>query len=300
MNSKNIEEYDFDNPNRISISASFGISSNWAKTISKTVNVPIKQTKTLSKAFAIPLKKAKPITSLNTIISNLEMLATDFGFNIRDNNNIISLEDINLGEIEKLLEFANDPIFTMQGANLKEAYFKFQNSDGTYTHKSFIVDTVKISDEAIVSPHSNSSTISTTYLQKLLPAVFALLTLFSTSEFGKITKDISLDIFISILYDYGLKPYIDEKKHETNNVIDLSKKETLNKFFINKRVVKKSTDLFESPKLKSSIIENLPPGTLLTVLPDATISKSWLKVKITLDQSEVEGYILRRYTTSIK
>ncbi|TCB52635.1 hypothetical protein E0H80_02000 [Acinetobacter sp. ANC 4779] len=300
MNSKNIEEYDFDNPNRISISASFGISSNQAKTISTTVSVPIKQTKSLSKAVAIPFKKAKPITSLNTIISNLEKLAVDFGINIQHNKNIVSLEDINLEDIEKLLEFANDSIFTMQGTNLKEAYFKFQNSDGTYTHKSFIVDTVKISDEAIVAPHSNSPTISTTYLQKLLPAVFALLTLFSTSEFGKIAKDISLDIIISILYDYGLKPYIEEKKYETDNIIDLSKKETLDKFFINKRVVKNPTDLFEHPKLKSSIIENLPSSTLLTVLPDKTIPKSWLKVKITLNQNEVEGYVLRRNTSTVR
>ena len=33
---------------------------------------------------------------------------------------------------------------------------------------------------------------------------------------------------------------------------------------------------------------------------NSDIHKSWLKVKVTLDQSEVEGYVLRRYTSPIK
>ncbi|WP_374663334.1 hypothetical protein [Acinetobacter sp.] len=299
MNSKSIEEYDFDNPNRITISASFGITSNRAKTVSTTVDVPIKKTQTLSKTVAIPIKKARSVISVNTIISNLERLASSFGINIKENQNVVELEDIDLGDIEKLLEFANDPIFSTEGANLKEAYFKFQNSDGTYTHKSFIVETVRVSDEVKVEPNL-SPTTSTDNLQKLLRVMLVLLALFNNSELGKTAKDISTGLFASILYDYGVKPYIENLKPDTQKQSDISNIESLRKFLTNKRVTKHRTDLFESPQLKSSIIENLPPGTMLTFVPDKTIPKSWLKVKITLDQSDVEGYVLRRYTAQIR
>ena len=126
--------------------------------------------------------------------------------------------------------------------------------------------------------------------------------------FKKLSVDAAFDLTIAFVFEYAIKPLADElikndsQTANCNNelVANISNQEALNKFLANKRVVTNTIDFFESPKKKSSIIESLPSGTLLTVIPDKTISKSWLKVRITLDQSEIEGYVLRRYTSPVK
>ncbi|WP_373882674.1 hypothetical protein ACEQ85_12000 [Acinetobacter pittii] len=130
----------------------------------------------------------------------------------------------------------------------------------------------------------------------------------SSPVFKKLSVDAAFDLTIAFVFEYVIKPLADEliiNDSETANcnnepVANISNQETLNQFLANKRVVTNTIDFFESPKKKSSIIESLPAGTLLTVIPDKTISKSWLKVRITLDQNEVEGYVLRRYTSPVK
>lgn len=130
----------------------------------------------------------------------------------------------------------------------------------------------------------------------------------SNPVFKKLSVDAAFDLTIAFVFEYAVKPLVDElikndserANCNTAPVANISNQETLNQFLANKRVVTNTVDFFESPKKKSSIIESLPSGTLLTVIPDKTISKSWLKVRITLDQSEVEGYVLRRYTSPVK
>ncbi len=173
-------------------------------------------------------------------------------------------------------------------------------------------------ESANVSPtsHKDNLTVSsiTTNEEKNSASIitYIMLSFFisicSSSVFKKLSVDAAFDLTIAFVFEYVVKPLADElikndserANCNTEPVANISDQETLNQFLANKRVVTNTVDFFESPKKKSSIIESLPSGTLLTVISDRTISKSWLKVRITLDQSEVEGYVLRRYTSPVK
>ncbi|MCO8088588.1 hypothetical protein [Acinetobacter indicus] len=116
----------------------------------------------------------------------------------------------------------------------------------------------------------------------------------------KITSSVIFDIAIAITFEYLVKPHIDNLMKNSSNAEPSTTTENLRNFLLNKRITTHPIELLEQPTKKSSIIESLPPQTLITVIPDKTIPKSWLKIKITLDQSEVEGYVLRRYTSPIR
>ncbi|TCB74218.1 hypothetical protein [Acinetobacter sp. ANC 4177] len=161
-------------------------------------------------------------------------------------------------------------------------------------------------DLAVSSPNTSEEKNYASTLIHILFWIFLSIT--SSPIFKKWPVDALFDLSIAFVFEYALKPLADEAikndsekdKCDTKTSTDISNQETLNTFLSNKRVITATLNFFELPKKKSSIIENLPPGTLLTVIPDKNIHKSWLKVKVTLDQSEVEGYVLRRYTSPIK
>ncbi len=167
-----------------------------------------------------------------------------------------------------------------------------------------------------ITPNKDNLTVSSTTTTEenssasiIISIMFSIfINICSSSVFKKLSVDAAFDLTIAFVFEYAVKPLVDElikndserANCNTEPVANISNQETLNQFLANKRVVINTVDFFESPKKKSSIIESLPSGTLLTVIPDKTISKSWLKVRITLDQSEIEGYVLRRYTSPVK
>ncbi len=162
-------------------------------------------------------------------------------------------------------------------------------------------------DDLVVS--STTASEEKNYASVITHILFwVFISISSSPVFKKLSVDAAFDLTIAFVFEYAVKPLVDdfkkndfdEDKCNTETAPNISDQETLNQFLANKRVVTNTLDFFESPKKKSSIIENLPPGTLITVIPDKTIPKSWLKVKITLDKTEVEGYVLRRYTSPIK
>ena len=198
-----------------------------------------------------------------------------------------------------------------------------QNTTGKSLHEQMIEyfssqATLQDSDSTIPFPPSNTEYIAhnSTITDEeensssmILCILFSFFISFSSNQaFNKLSTGVTLDLGLAFIFEYALKPIVDEAIKNTagqdecdlKTSTDFSNQETLNTFLSNKRVITNTLDFLELPKKKSSIIENLPPGTLLTVIPDKTIPKSWLKVKITLDQSEVEGYVLRRYTSPIK
>ncbi|MBD2849093.1 SH3 domain-containing protein [Acinetobacter baumannii] len=94
------------------------------------------------------------------------------------------------------------------------------------------------------------------------------------------------------------------KPNQTKEEIKALIKEELSTFdsniFKGKRVVLQETYLYTTPSSSAEIIETLSIGQILTTHDESELATSWLKVEIVRENKSITGYVLRKFSTTIK
>lgn len=94
------------------------------------------------------------------------------------------------------------------------------------------------------------------------------------------------------------------KPNQTKDEIKALIKTELSTFdsdiFKGKRVVLQETYLYTTPSSSAEIIEALSIGQILTIHDEPELAIRWLKVEIIRENKPITGYVLRKFSTTIK
>lgn len=111
-----------------------------------------------------------------------------------------------------------------------------------------------------------------------------------------------LGVLSCAIYDYQVKPKIDPyfnpREVKTVTRQEIRKNDLITLY--GERVTAVNVNLRVSPDQKSELIETLEKGTFLHIIEEPNLHKSWLNVEVDMNGEKIQGYILRRYTFTIK
>jgi hypothetical protein len=106
----------------------------------------------------------------------------------------------------------------------------------------------------------------------------------------------------NIAFEFYIKPKIEQ--HFTPQEVQKTVKCEIIKNDLSslygQRITIKDVNLRIEPKQSAELIETIEPATLLHIIDEPNLHKSWLKVEIQRNGDVIQGYLLRRYTSVIK
>ncbi|MBJ8418762.1 hypothetical protein [Acinetobacter courvalinii] len=106
----------------------------------------------------------------------------------------------------------------------------------------------------------------------------------------------------NILYEFVIKPkvesYFTQQQIQKTVKCEIIKNDLSSLY--GQRITITDVNLRIEPKQSAELIEAIEPATLLHIIDEPNLHKSWLKVEIQRNGDVIQGYLLRRYTRVIK
>ena len=160
-------------------------------------------------------------------------------------------------------------------------------------YPEIIEESIAIADKAIdteTSKNANQLNSNSLFLNTIFLSIY-ILTINAQVPLDQLLVTLAQNLLNSTLFFYLQSNY--ELSQKSLNGID-------RKFFRNARITTQQEFLYTSPHIKHDVIETLEQHKFLEVLDEPNLHKSWLRVRVEIDGQTLEGYVLRRYTSTIK
>ena len=160
-------------------------------------------------------------------------------------------------------------------------------------YTEIIEESIGIADKVIdtgTSKNANQLNSNSLFLNTIFISIY-ILAINAQVPLDQLLVTLAQNFLNSTLFFYLQSNY--ELSQKSLNGIDRN-------FFRNARITTQQESLYTSPHIKHDVIETLEQHKFLEVLHEPNLHKSWLKVRVEIDGEILEGYVLRRYTSTIK